>query len=202
MKEIIDFLFETGVLAKTPRSGFWLLGSGKQSVAEHLFRTAMIGYSLCKQCTGINEEKVIRMCLFHDLAEARISDLNYMSQKYVEKNEEEAINDLTENLPFGDDIKELLREYHERTTRESIIAKDSDTIEWILSLKEQEDQGNKEAPQWIEYAYKRLKTKQAQELAKEIKLRSSHAWYREGESEQWWINRIKKEKTPSNHDNS
>jgi hypothetical protein len=31
---IVDFLFEAGMLAKSPRSGFFFLGSGNQSIAE------------------------------------------------------------------------------------------------------------------------------------------------------------------------
>jgi putative hydrolase of HD superfamily len=33
LEKIVDFLFEVGMLAKTPRSGFFFLGSGEQSVA-------------------------------------------------------------------------------------------------------------------------------------------------------------------------
>jgi hypothetical protein len=32
---IVDFLFEAGTLAKTPRSWSSFLGSGEQSIAEH-----------------------------------------------------------------------------------------------------------------------------------------------------------------------
>ena len=45
-KNIADFLFEVGMLAKTPRSGFFFLGSGEQSVSEHTTRTIYIGYTL------------------------------------------------------------------------------------------------------------------------------------------------------------
>ena len=46
MKDIVNFLFEVGILSKTPRSGFHFLGSGKQSVSEHINRTVFIGYTL------------------------------------------------------------------------------------------------------------------------------------------------------------
>ncbi len=38
------------------------------------------------------------MCLFHDLPEARIGDLNYVNKKYVQANEEKAIADATEAI--------------------------------------------------------------------------------------------------------
>ena len=46
LNHVVDFLFETGILSKTPRSGFHFLGSGKQSVAEHINRVVFIGYVL------------------------------------------------------------------------------------------------------------------------------------------------------------
>ena len=42
LTSIVDFLFEVGILAKTPRSGFHFLGSGEQSVAEHINRVSYI----------------------------------------------------------------------------------------------------------------------------------------------------------------
>ena len=40
MKNLANFLFEVGMLKRTPRTGFQFLGSGAESVAEHSFRTA------------------------------------------------------------------------------------------------------------------------------------------------------------------
>ena len=42
MDRIVEFLFEVGMLKRTPRSGWQFLGSGSESVAEHAFRTAWI----------------------------------------------------------------------------------------------------------------------------------------------------------------
>ena len=43
-KAAAKFLYEVGMLKKTPRTGYRFLGSGEESVAEHSFRTAVIGY--------------------------------------------------------------------------------------------------------------------------------------------------------------
>jgi putative hydrolases of HD superfamily len=45
-KAIVNFLFEVGILSKTPRSGFYFLGSGNQSVAEHINRVVYVGLCL------------------------------------------------------------------------------------------------------------------------------------------------------------
>lgn len=91
---IVDFLYETGILAKTPRSGFFFLGSGEQSVAEHINRVCYIAYSLAKMNGTVDAGKVVQLALFHDISESRISDLNYVHQKYTERLEDKAHQDL------------------------------------------------------------------------------------------------------------
>lgn len=189
---IVDFLFETGILSKTPRSGFHFLGSGQQSVAEHINRVVFIGYALASLEPGVNVEKVLKMCLLHDLAEGRVSDLNYVHQKYTERHEAKAIADLTESLPFGQDMRATLKEYEERQTTEAILAKDADNLEWILALKEQLDIGNARAGSWIPSAVKRLKTAPAQQLAEHIINTNSDHWWFADQSDDWWVNRKKK----------
>src|SRR3972149_4303277 len=93
-KPIVDFLFEVGILSKTPRTGFHFLGSGEQSVAEHVHRTVYVGYVLATLEGDVDTGKVMKMCLFHDLAEARTSDLNYVHQQYTSSDELTAIQDL------------------------------------------------------------------------------------------------------------
>src|SRR3990167_5283700 len=168
IKPIINFLFEVGILSKTPRTGFHFLGSGEQSVAEHVHRVLYVGYVLATLENDVDAGKVMKMCLFHDLAEARTSDLNYVHQKYTHSDEETAIKDLAKTLEFGDEILDILKELKERKTKEALLAKDADQIEWLLSLKEQVDIGNSRAETWIPSVLKRLKTKVAQDLANKI----------------------------------
>src|SRR3972149_1425436 len=135
MKNIANFLFEAGMLKRTPRSGFQFLGTGAESVAEHIFRTTYIGYALGKLVDGVNVDRMIKMCLFHDLPEARTGDLNYVNKKYVEADEKKAVNDLAETLPFGAEIKRLILEYSEGESLEAKLAHDADQLEMILALK-------------------------------------------------------------------
>jgi putative hydrolases of HD superfamily len=180
-KNIVNFLFEVGILSKTPRSGFFFLGTGKQSVAEHINRVVFMGYTLALMEGDVDTGKVLKMCLLHDIAEGRVSDLNYVHQKYVEKKEDEAVKDLAATLPFGDDIKLIIHEYEERKSKESIVAKDADNLEWIFSLKEQYDTGNIRAERWIASAIRRLKTESARKIAEEMQSTDSNEWWdREG----------------------
>lgn len=187
MRRIADFLFEVGMLGKTPRTGFQFLGSGKESVAEHVTRAIFIGYALCKLEPGVDEFRVLKMCLFHDLPEARTGDMNYVNKKYVAVNEEKAVAELAEDLFFGKEIVAMIGEFNSKRTRESLIAHDADQLALILQLKEYGDLGNKYSGEWIEYALQRLHTETAKRLAEAIlETDSSHWWFKD--KSDWWIN--------------
>ncbi|MEK6681569.1 MAG: HD domain-containing protein [Nitrospirota bacterium] len=196
MKRIANFLFEAGMLKRTPRTGFQFLGSGAESVAEHIFRTVYIGYTLGHMTKKADTDKVIKMCLFHDLPEARTGDLNYVNKKYVEADETKAVNDLAETLPFGAEIKELILEYSDGKSLEAKLAHDADQLEMILALKEYKDLGNKYADEWLEFAVKRLKTDVARKLSKTILKTDSSLWWFQDKSD-WWVNASKGKKRKS-----
>ena len=187
MDRMADFLFEVGMLNKTPRTGYQFLGSGKESVAEHILRTLFVGYTLCKMDNTLDENRVLKMCFFHDLPEARTGDMNYVNKKYVDVDEEKAVRELTEGISFGNEIKEAIDEFNKKETRESQIAMDADQLALLLQLKEYGDLGNKYAEEWINYALKRLNTTTAKELvAKILGTDFSHWWFKE--KSDWWIN--------------
>jgi len=186
LKNIADFLFETGALANTYRSGFGRLGEkDHQTVAEHTNRTCFVGFCLA---SGSNADvnKVVKMCLFHDLAEARVSDLNYIHQLYVKKDEEKAVEDFTRDLPFGEDIKEIIAEFEKAESEEAKLARDADQIELLLSLKELMDDGNKATKDWIPSLLRRLKTENGKALAEEIiETDSNHWWFGKMKEGEW-----------------
>jgi putative hydrolase of HD superfamily len=191
MDSIANFLFEVGMLNRTPRSGFQFLGSGRESVAEHILRTIFVGYSLCKMDKSLDELRVLKMCLFHDLPEARTGDMNYVNKKYVEVDEEKAVQELTEGLSFGSDIKAIINEFNRKETKEALIALDADQIALILQLKEYGDLGNSYAEEWIDFAVKRLNTETGKKLAERIiKTDSSNWWFKE--KSDWWVDGNKK----------
>ena len=187
MKNIANFLFEVGMLKRTPRTGFQFLGSGAESVAEHSFRTAMIGYTLAQMDGEADVSRVLQMCLFHDIPEARMGDLNYVNKKYVTVDEDKAIEDLAVQLPFGDDYRETLREFNARETREAQLAHDADQLEMVLSLKEHKDLGNRNADEWYPFSKLRLKTEIAKELAETIWETDSSKWWFD-DNHNWWVN--------------
>lgn len=186
MKNIANFLFEAGMLKRTPRTGFQFLGSGAESVAEHIFRTSYIGFVLGKMAVGVDADKIIKMCLFHDLPEARTGDQNYVNKKYVAVNEQKAIDDMAEHLSFGGEIKELILEFNEGKTKEARLARDADQLEFILALKEYKDLGNTYADEWLDFSLRRIQTDAARELATVILETDSSLWWFSDKGD-WWV---------------
>ena len=187
MKDIVNFLFEVGMLRKTPRTGFQFLGSGCESVAEHILKTIFIGYTLCKLRDDVDELKVLKMCLVHDLPEARTGDMNYVYKKYVTVDEDKAVRELTEELLFGDEIKAAIDEFNEKKTEESLIAHDADQLSLLYQLKECGDLGNKYSREWITFAARRLFTDTAKKMADTIIETDSSGWWFKDKSD-WWVN--------------
>lgn len=190
LTNVADFLFEVGMLARVPRTGFFFLGSGKQSVAEHINRAVYIGYTIA-MLSGekVDMAKLLKMCLFHDLSEARVSDLNYVHQKYNQRMEDLAIKDLAAPLPFGEELIALISEFDERKTLESQIAKDADNLEQLLSLREQLDIGNARAGTWIPNVLQRVKTETGKKIAQAILDTESDHWWYGDKNDKWWVHR-------------
>jgi putative hydrolase of HD superfamily len=183
----VQFLFEAGMLKKTPRTGYQFLGSGGESVADHSFRTAVIGYVMGSMETGLDRGKLVLMCLFHDLPEARTGDHNYVNKRYVDADEDSALGDQIKGLFCGKEIVSLVREYNEGKTVEAILSRDADQLDLILELKEQLDSGNTNAREWLTYAVQRLRTEAGQKMAHEILRSHSSDWWFEKKTD-WWVN--------------
>jgi len=179
MKSIVHLFNEIGMLARTPRSGFAFLGSGKQSVAEHSHRIACIGYALATLSKSpIDLSKLLLMCLLHDLPEARIGDLNYVNKRYVRADEEKVIQELASQSTIGKNIAAYLKEYNENLTMEARLAHDADQLELLLVLKELHDCGNPRAMDWFATVLNRVQTDVGLALADLISKTPSDEWWK------------------------
>jgi putative hydrolases of HD superfamily len=185
MEALVNFLFEVGMLKRTPRTGYQFLGTGKESVAEHSFRTAVIGYLLSRQEKSVDPFRTTLLCLFHDLPEARTGDHNYVNKRYVQVEEERAMKDVARDLPVGPELVGLLQEFNAGESPEAMLSRDADQLDLILSLKEQQDLGNRYAKDWIEYAVKRLRTESAKRMAGQILETDSTDWWFEKNADLW-----------------
>ncbi len=178
MSGLADFIYECGQLKKSPRTGWLSIGiKSPESIADHSWRTAAIGYLLAKM-EDASLGRVLELCIFHDLHEARIGDLNYISARYVKKDSKRAVSDMARGMQCEKEITSLMSEVFAEKTRESIIAKDADLLEMIAQAREYMDSGNPDAREWISDAKRKLRTKSAKKLATELEKASSNDFWK------------------------
>ncbi len=185
LTRLADFLFECGMLRRTPRSGYQFLGTGSENVAEHSFGTAVIGFVLA-QMAGANKERTALMCLFHDLHEARTGDFNYVNRMYNTSLRTRALADALSGTGLGEDLMPLWEELEETQSQEARLAQDADQIDLMLNLKEQSDLGNKYADKWLAAAMKRIRTPEGKKLAKAVMETDHTDWWFLGPDQSWW----------------
>ncbi|OGD65252.1 hypothetical protein A2215_01010 [Candidatus Berkelbacteria bacterium RIFOXYA2_FULL_43_10] len=182
---IMYLIQQAGTLMMTNRSHVRNLGNVTfDTLASHSFHVAVIAYCITRmeKCSHQEGMKALTMGIFHDLAEARTGDNDFVTKNYTTANEEQAVADQFAGFSFGEDLKEEIEEYEKRSSKVSKCVKDADCIaqmfmEWSLSW-----QGNKLADKWFKADLKNrvpyLKTKSAKKLINLIKTSDPQDW--------WW----------------
>ena len=189
MLHALNFFAEAGLLKRIKRSGWWVAGiKDPESVADHSFRTAVIGFYLA-YLERVDPFKVMTMALFNDIHEARINDLHKMGHHYIDfkKAEKKVFVDQVSMLhkEAKKDLEKFRREYDTQKTKESILARDADILECLIQAKEYFDMGHAEAEHFFAKAPGHLKTASAKKVWREIA-----SW----DSSDWWQSIVKFER--------
>lgn len=181
LSELSDLIYELGMLARIPRSGLAFLGSGQQSVADHCHRMACIALLLARRCQQpVNEARLLLLCLFHDLPEARTGDHNYVNRKYVRVDGSRIRADIAAASFLGPELVDAFEEFESGESIEAQLARDADQIELLALLREESDAGNPRAPDWMRSCLQRIQTPEGRALAEEVLATpSDHWWFRD-----------------------
>lgn len=177
MNRVADFLFEAMHLKRIHRTGYQYLGPGKESVAEHTFAVMFVAWAMARLTPEANAERLLAMCLVHDLPEARVGDLNYVQKRYVVAKEEIAVQEMIEDLPFGLEMKGLIEEFNDAETLEARLANDADQLALLLELKSLSDMGYATPAKWEKHVRARLSTPSGRKLAETISHTEWDAWW-------------------------
>ena len=177
----LNFFAEAGLLKRVKRSGWWVAGiKDPETVAEHCFRCAIIGYYIA-HCEGVDPFRVVTQTLFNDIHEARINDLHKMGHHYIDFRpaEQKAFADQIVHLEKK--VKRALQimreDYDRQLSRESIVARDADILECLVQAKEYVDNGFPVARTFFKRAPDYLKTATARKLWQQALSWNSHAWW-------------------------
>lgn len=187
LARLADLVFETGMLRHTERTGWAFLGTGKENVAEHSWRTSAIAYVLGKMA-GIDPSRVVMLTLFHDLHEARTGDFNYVYHRYNRTEAQTALEHATQGTGLQDDIVGFWQEFEQAESPEALLAKDADQLDLIANLAVELAKGNTFAREWLDSALKRLKTDEGRQLADQLLRTDPNNWWYGNVQKDWWIN--------------
>lgn len=139
-KELLNILSVAEKLKCNTRHCYTTSGR-KESVAEHSWRLALMAMFISKEeeFKDADMNKVIRMCLIHDLGEAFTGDIPTFekSDSDTEK-EDNAFSNWVEGFPEAQrrELQELLQEMSEQKTVESKIYKALDKLEAVIQHNE------------------------------------------------------------------
>ena len=177
VKETRKFFKSAGELKKIKRSGWLRLGiKNAESDADHSYRTALIALIFGKR-KKLNEKKLLKMALIHDLSEAITGDyITEGAAKEIERNdqhevEEKALKQILSGLPERTELMKIWMEYENQKTPEAKILKEIDKLEMLFQALEYEKEGySKEMlDDFWEYSEKYFKTKEIKEIFVELK---------------------------------
>ena len=110
-----------------------------ESVAEHSWRMALMAYFIRDEFPETDMDKVVRMCLIHDLGEAFTGDIPVFNKtKQDEETEEALLSGWVSSLPesLSKDMHALYAEMNERATVEAKIYKALDGLEAVIQHNE------------------------------------------------------------------
>lgn len=186
MERIVNFIFEVGTARRIFRTHRQVIKNADDSLAEHSFRTAIIGMVLA-ELEGADKSKVAMMCLIHDLPEIRTGDANFINAVYRtgrKKEEKKATQDQWIGIPGETEISALISEYEKRETKEAIVAKDADRLDQIFLQCEYLPADSYDLKRWHNHIAREIKTESARKIA-ELALKTSPLkWFYDFSDEQ------------------
>lgn len=114
-------------------------GGRRESVAEHCWRTALMAYWISDEFPGIDLEKLLKLCLIHDLGEAFTGDIPTFQKKQADRERERGLlrswlRSLPE--PFESEMEALFDELEALQTPEAQICKALDNLEALIQHNE------------------------------------------------------------------
>ena len=158
---ILSFIEEIGILKSLPITG-WLIHGIKngESIADHCYRMTLLSMLLADTLVAkgmkLDTEKVMRLSLLHEIAEARIGDipftvLTYIPEEVKEIGERKAVTSMLEKFgSIGKWYQELWEEFEQNETIEAKLVRAADKLELMIQVLEYEKLGYQSLNQFWE----------------------------------------------------
>lgn len=137
-REFIQFLDKAEKLKCNTRHS-WTSDGRKESVAEHSWRLALMALLLEEEIPELDFNKIIRMCLIHDLGEAVTGDIpSFLKTIEDSAVEDDAVAGLMATLPQPQrgKLEGLFQEMNAMETMEAKVYKALDKLEAVIQHNE------------------------------------------------------------------
>lgn len=161
MRKLIKY---TEKLKHLPRTGWLDYGiNSPETVAAHSWQMAVMAMQL-SQTTEKGKydfNKVIKMCLCHDLGESIIGDITPRENRYnnKEKVEREAVETISQEADIPE-LKALFDEYIQNKTPEAKFAHDLDKLDmYVQAIDYEQKNPHMDLSEFKASAIKNIKTK-------------------------------------------
>jgi putative hydrolase of HD superfamily len=161
------FIHRIGRLKQVPRTGWLDRGvppSTTESVADHTFRVALLAWVAAKKVPGLDVDRVLKLALIHDLAEAVTGDLppydptelattelteraRLLNRRHIRSDAQIAAKRIAESRAMtslladlsgeaADELATLWREFEDGVSPEVRFVKQVDKLETYLQSRE------------------------------------------------------------------
>ncbi len=138
VNDLLNVLHTAEKLKDTTRHSYTSKGR-HESVAEHTFRLSLMAYFMKDEFPEANIDKVIKMCLIHDMGEAFTGDIPAFDKTSAdEETEKKLLFDWVDDLPapYNTEMMALYREMEEKQTLEAKLFKALDGLEAVIQHNE------------------------------------------------------------------
>lgn len=133
-RKLLDALLIAERLKDTTRHCYTTKGR-HESVAEHTWMMTLMAFFMRDEFPEADMDKVIRMCIIHDLGEAFTGDIPVFEKTDAnEETEEKLLYNWVSSLPenYKEEMLSLYEEMAERKTLEAKIYKAIDSLEALV----------------------------------------------------------------------
>ena len=165
MKRLLEYSLKLKHLERTG----WTRKNIKnpETVASHSYQMALMALYLSKDYSNEYDfNKVIKLCLCHDLAESIIGDITPTDELYKNKKDIEiqAMKKLSLECDFTE-LYELFLEYEDKSSKEACLANDLDKLDmYVQSIDYETKNLSLDLSEFRQSAINSIKTKLGKEL--------------------------------------
>lgn len=149
-RQLIEIMATTGKLKDTTRHS-WTAKGNHESVAEHSWHLALLAFFVKDEFPEANIDRVIRMCLLHDIGEVFTGDIpSFLKTEADEEEETRQLYAWVDSLPdaYQEEVRTIYQEMDALETLEARIYKALDKLEVVLQHNEAD------LSTWIPLEYK------------------------------------------------